>query len=264
MSPFYDLYVAIFARRRFRRLNRALFMMGARGLGVLNYKGSSSDETWFVRKYLATDKKIVVFDVGANIGDYAREVLAVSGNAKIYAFEPHPRTYVELAKVAGIQSFNVAFGDRESVLELFDYAGVADGSQHASIFRDVIEGIHKGKSTSHLVSCTRVDDFCEQHNIDSIDLLKIDTEGNELSVLRGAKKLIDAGKIRLIQFEFNEMNVISRSYMRDFVELLSGYHLYRLLPSGLLPLKYSPLSGELFAFQNIIAVSRSSTLLVDN
>ena len=71
---------------------------------------------------------------------------------------------------------------------------------------------------------------------------------------KGAQKLLAGKSIRLIQFEFNEMNVISRNYMRDFLELLSNYQLHRLLPDGLLPLNNCVLDTELFGFQNILAI----------
>jgi hypothetical protein len=47
-----------------------------------------------------------------------------------------------------------------------------------------------------------------------IDLLKIDTEGHELQVLRGAQKIVSAGLIRVLHIEFNEMNVFSGYFSR--------------------------------------------------
>jgi hypothetical protein len=87
------------------------------------------------------------------------------------------------------------------------------------------------------------------------DLLKIDVEGAELEVLKGAVGAIKAGKIDVIQFEFNEMNVVSRVFFRDFWHVLDGYSFYRLLPFGLFPIRnYRTFFCELFAFQNIVAV----------
>jgi hypothetical protein len=77
-------------------------------------------------------------------------------------------------------------------------------------------------------------------------------------VLHGAEGLLKTGRIKIIQFEFNEMNLVSRVFMRDFVELLQDYKFFRLLPSGMLSLSYTPLTSELFAYQNIIAISRAA------
>jgi hypothetical protein len=90
-----------------------------------------------------------------------------------------------------------------------------------------------------------------------IDFLKIDTEGHELAVLKGAKNLIAQQKIQLIQFEFNEMNVVSRTYMRDFVELLSNYQLHRVVPDGYFPLNNCVQDIEIFGFQNILAIPQN-------
>src|SRR6185436_3522307 len=88
-----------------------------------------------------------------------------------------------------------------------------------------------------------------------VDFLKIDTEGNELKVLKGAQSLLQKNAIRAIQFEFNEMNVVSRVFLRDFYDILAGYTFYRLLPDGLLPLGRYSARNEIFAFQNIFAVN---------
>lgn len=87
-------------------------------------------------------------------------------------------------------------------------------------------------------------------------LLKIDTEGNELAVLHGAQNALKNGKIEMVHFEFNEMNVISRVFFRDFWNLLHplGFQFYRLLPNSAFEItRYSPVDCEIFAFQNIIA-----------
>ena len=96
--------------------------------------------------------------------------------------------------------------------------------------------------------------LCKRKKIKEVKFLKIDTEGNELNVLLGAKRLLKENRIETIQFEFNEMNVMSRVFFRDFLELMPDHTFYRLLPAGLLPIgKYSPLTNEIFAYQNVIA-----------
>ena len=62
-----------------------------------------------------------------------------------------------------------------------------------------------------------LDLFCEREAIPNIDFLKIDTEGNELDVLEGAKKLLSGGKIKIIQFEFGECDVFSQSFFERFL-----------------------------------------------
>ena len=90
--------------------------------------------------------------------------------------------------------------------------------------------------------------------------MKIDTEGHELQVLFGAIVAIQIRKIEVIQIEFNEMNVISKTFFKNIYDLLNGYHFFRLLPDGLVRLPiYRPIEYEIFAFQNIAAIQPEST-----
>jgi len=74
-------------------------------------------------------------------------------------------------------------------------------------------------------------------------------------VLRGGIKTLKKKKIKAIHFEFNEMNVVSRCFFRDFWKILDQYKFYRLLPNGMLEIRnYTPLSCEIFAYQNIVAI----------
>jgi hypothetical protein len=101
-----------------------------------------------------------------------------------------------------------------------------------------------------------LDDIAKREGIEFIDFLKIDTEGHELAALQGASTLLENGRIGCIHFEFNEMNVVSRVFFRDFRKILHQYKLFRLLPNGMLPVGSGPLGSEIFAFQNIVALPK--------
>ncbi|MDP9316966.1 MAG: FkbM family methyltransferase [Chloroflexota bacterium] len=256
-----DLYRKLFARRRFYKFNELLFHVSLRGLGVLNYQNDRiSGEAWFIDHIVGQKPNLLVLDVGANEGGYANRIRQRSPSAVIHAFEPHPRTYKQLAEAAahhGYTSHNVGLGEEHGEMELFDYAGEGDGSQHASLYKDVIEQIHQGTATATQVHIVTVDAFLDQRNIQHVDLLKIDTEGHELKVLVGAKRAIAEGRIDCLHIEFNEMNVVSRVFFKDLYDLLPGYAFFRMLPDGLAPLgAYRPLTYEIFAFQNIVARRR--------
>lgn len=256
------VYTFLFARRRFRKVNLLLFNLGMRGLGILNYKNNKiSGESRFLSDYLKGKKDCIVFDVGANVGNYSQEVISNNRDVKIYAFEPHPITFKDLSSKFdqshnNVFMYNSAVGSEAGQLTLYDYDS-KDGSPHASIFQAVIEDIHQSKSIAHEISVVTLDSFIEENGIERIDLLKIDTEGNELNVLKGAANSIFAGRIKAIHFEFNEMNVISRAFFKDFWDFLPDYVFYRMLPDGLLCIdRYIPLTCEIFAYQNIVAILR--------
>ena len=96
----------------------------------------------------------------------------------------------------------------------------------------------------------------QKNNISTIDLLKIDTEGFELEALEGAKQLLSENRISMIQFEFNEVNIIKRRFLKDFNTILTGFDFYRLDENKLIPLNEWQPIHEIFMFQNILAIRK--------
>lgn len=252
-----SVYRFLFARKILFRLNKLIYLMSLRGMGVLNYENNSqSGENHFLQHELDHIDDGVVLDVGANIGGYCSEIRGLHKNCTIYAFEPHPKTYDQLArntKNLNITTLNLGVGASEGALILYDYAS-NDGSQHASLYKGVIEQIHKSQAIEHQVKVITIDGFIAGKSIKKVILLKIDTEGHEYEVLKGAELSIKSGVIEIIHLEFNEMNVVSRVFFKDIWDFLPNYDLYRMLPDGLVPIKnYNSVFCEIFAYQNIVA-----------
>ena len=103
--------------------------------------------------------------------------------------------------------------------------------------RDVIVDLHGRKDvTADEIEVVSLDEFCGARGIPRIDFLKLDTEGHEFAVLKGVALIPSEGRIRAIQFEFNEMNIVTRVFLKDFYALLEGFAFYRLEQDRLLPL----------------------------
>jgi FkbM family methyltransferase len=256
----YKIYGYLFARKIFITLNKFLYQISLRGLGVLNYQSDylTGEKKW-LSNYLKNKKKPIILDVGANVGNYSKHIFEANSSSSVFAFEPHPRTFKKLVSNmqnnSNFQAFNVGVGNENGQLELYDYDTSA-GSQHASVYKDVIKYLHKGNPISLSIQIIKLDEFILSKNIDNIDLLKIDTEGHEFNVLLGCMKKMRDKKIKAIHLEFNEMNIISRVSFKDFWDYLSDYKLHRILPGGgLLEIKnYSPITCEIYGFQNIVAI----------
>lgn len=253
------VYVFFFARARFERLNKLLYRLSLAGLGILNYKTSKvSGEKSFLKEYLESRNGILI-DVGANQGNYSLEAVSVNQDLKVYAFEPHPITFSFLSRNTShnpnVIPINKGMSSKDGILKLYDYPG-NDGSSHASLFQEVITEIHReGSAVAHEVEVITLDGFLKETGIDEVVLLKIDVEGNELEILRGGRNSIAERRIKAIHFEFNEMNVVSRAFFKDFWKALEAYRFYRLLPNDMLEIKaYNPLNCEIFAYQNIVAI----------
>lgn len=259
----FKIYTYIFGRLFFKKLNSLLFKLGSHGLGILNYQNPKLSGEYFLLKHVLqkfNTNNGIIFDVGANNGMFSKTIREVGFQNKLIAFEPNPKSFEVLKSIGAKYKFDsYNFGFSESIGSAKIYDSIKDtGSEHASLYKEVQSEIHKNDVASFDINLSTIDFFCQQQNISSIFFLKIDTEGHELSVLKGAQSMLDNSNIKFIQFEFNEMNVISRCFIFDFIKLLNNYTLYRLLPKGLLKIEsYNSFKYEIFAFQNILAVHNS-------
>ena len=257
-----DIYAILLGWPAAARLNKAFLYLSSRALGFHNYSSPSvSGETRIINERVPRNGTPVIFDVGANNGDWSAMVLKTNKFSKIHAFEPQPALAAQIAATyPDIAVNNLAVGESSGQLDLYDYVD-HPGSQHASLLKGVIDSIHGGTPRVTKVSVVTLDEYCREHGVDHIDFLKIDVEGFELAVLRGAKEMLARGKVEAIQFEFNEMNVTGRTFLQDFMNHLgNAFIIYRILPHGLLRLASgNHWHNEQFAYQNLLAVRRQAS-----
>jgi len=232
-------------------------------MGVLKFENEDiSGEKHFIdivlREKISTDAP-VIFDVGAHVGKYSAQLIRSFPKADVYAFEPNPATFAQLSERFAngeIHCINLGVSSEAGRMEMYVYPDNPTTS-HATAYREVITDLNAAQAQRVDVSVTTLDDFCRDQAITRVDFLKIDTEGHELEVLRGATGLLARGGLPVVQFEFNEPNVVSRVFMRDFYTLLDGYTFFRLDTARLVPLGAYDSSVEIFKFQNIVAFAPS-------
>lgn len=199
----------------------------------------------------------IVFDVGAHIGAYSAAVLERLPSARVLAFEPSEDAFRELERRIGAraQVFNIGLSNENGSAVLYSDRAL---SPIASLFERELDHSAIAMSRQETVGLRKLDDFCQEHNIERIDLLKLDVEGNELKVLDGAEKLLSGGAIDVIQFEFGGCNIASRTYFQDFFSLLSDqYSLYRIVRDGLVLIDSYSEDHEIFVTINYAAIRRS-------
>lgn len=166
----------------------------------------------------------IIFDVGSNIGIYSLWMSTVADNSvTIYAFEPHPETFLRLNKQV---EYNKLSNIITKQVALSDLNGNISFSNDRDDQNYIIPENHEIYSIQ--VKSQTLDNFCELNNISQIDFLKIDVEGAELLVFKGAIKMLQEHKINIIQFELNNEIDKFKFSKNDILQLLTkfGYSIY--------------------------------------
>ncbi len=158
-----------------------------------------------LRKIVGNDRP-VVFDVGANRGQTIERIRHTFARPVIHAFEPGRDTFAELQRrMTGIPDLhlsNVALGERVESRTFFD----TDPPDMSSLLEQSVDAWGRIKGT-YPVEVTTLDDYCAAHGVERIDILKSDTQGFDLDVIKGARRMIDHRSIKLILMEitFSDM-----------------------------------------------------------
>lgn len=154
-----------------------------------------------LRRWLPNTPISIIFDVGANTGQSARAFHVAFPRATIFCFEPVPATFARLRQQVGRDAtyhcFQLAFGAAPGQARIIE-----EGD--CSRFRLIPESVPSPDPRElppGLVPIATLDAFCSEHRIDRISFLKVDTEGQDLDVLRGAAGLLTNLQIDLIEIE---------------------------------------------------------------
>lgn len=148
----------------------------------------------------------LIFDVGANVGQTAETFRKRFKTAEIHCFEPGKEPFRELKtkadKMAGVKTVNSALGARREV-RTFNENDVSVMSSFLDLGKDGWGSVARRVE----VEVDTVDEYCGRAAIPHIDILKSDTQGYDLEVLRGANEMLAAGKIDLVYLEltFSDM-----------------------------------------------------------
>lgn len=140
----------------------------------------------------------IVFDVGVNQGQTIKKILDFFPNSKIYGFEPSKICFEKALSnkfPSNVQIENAAIGNEKTILQFNEYSWSAMNSFLTRAF-----GQAKIIDT-YDVNVETLDSFCKENSIEKINLLKSDTEGFELNVLKGAEELLNSNKIQFILIE---------------------------------------------------------------
>jgi len=223
-------------RKTIKRISKDIFghELGAdapRGVNVFND----------LKKDLPKLRISNIFDVGANIGQSAREFALYCPDAKVHCFEPIGKTFTQLnkntEKFANVHCYKIALsatnGDRlmhsvgKSSKNFLLSAEEENGKEKEVLPNgEELSSDDKQKNLETVESMT-LEQFCHQNDIPHISYLKVDTEGADLEVIQGAEGMISRGQIDIIEVESgmhpnNKYHVPMESF-KSFLEARQYY-----------------------------------------
>lgn len=221
-----------------QRIGRYLYMLG-RGEqgGDMLTNGEHYVQTCVVAA-CAPKGSVTVFDVGGNVGDWSEFLIQAvpDGHAsalRLIVFEPTPVTREGLTiRLAPYLEGSIAI----SPYALSDTSGpgrfavMSETSGTNSLAYD--EAVLTDALDMLDIDMMRLDDFCARYDVSHVNLVKTDTEGHDISVLRGASMMLQAGKIDVYQFEYNHLWAYAHAFLRDVFVMIAGtpYRLARMAP----------------------------------
>lgn len=239
---------------------RILYSLG----NINNSNFETNGEKKFLYSFLnnaVSNEKLIVFDVGANVGDYTKILVNHAKKKKIeletHLFEP-TKSCFEILK-------NKFKKEQHIFLNQFGLSNQKDKktlyydretSGLASLYKRNLDFYNTTLELQEEITLQRLDHYIKENGIVHIHLLKIDIEGHELFALEGLGKYLDIGFIDFIQFEYGGANLDSKTSLLELYTLFQnhGFMVARMMKKGLKIMPYSP-SMENFQYANYVAIS---------
>jgi FkbM family methyltransferase len=171
--------------------------------------------------------RLIIFDIGANIGQTAQAFRNQFPEAAIYSFEPFRSSHTALlrnSRALSVSCHRLALGAEVGQRRVRLLSRSAECMENSLLHEPTEE---TPDEMTELIEIATVDAFCAAHNILKIDILKADTEGYDLEVLKGSKTLLQTRRISnvLCEATFAEDDGSHTSFFR-LVEFLKPYNLY--------------------------------------
>lgn len=245
-----------FLHRLAWRLGRKLYCWG-RGDSVND--PLQNGEYWLLEQVLGSARGVpLLLDVGSNKGDWSFQAISISERLQkspvIHAFEPcaKTRTMLESRLAARVQVWSCALSSAEGEADFFSN-GAGSGTNSL--------GQESGTEVER-VQITTLDAFMASQGLDKLTMLKIDTEGFDCEVLRGAAKALANKRIDVIQFEYNWRWLANRSSLRDVFQLIEGtqYRLGKLVGNAVVFYEKWHFELDRYFENNYVLVPRGSVI----
>jgi len=197
----------------------------------------------------------IIFDVGSYVGEWSEEVLKRHKNIFIHQFEPSEKSFKTLKEkyknMGNIFSNNILLSNNEDIVDFYFYENLPVLS---TMYRrnQEIEKRHSLNPLITKIKSVSIDKYCIKHNILHINFLKIDTEGCEFNVIRGAENMLNNKKIDFIQFEYGGCFQDASITLKEVHEYLSfrNYKIFKINNNNLLEISEVTSDIEQYDYSN--------------
>jgi FkbM family methyltransferase len=169
-------------------------------------------------------KKIIAIDVGANLGGYTDLLIKNVNLKELHIFEPSKKCVGYLKGKYNKKNIfinNKALSNTNKINTFYENEVLSQSSLHnkRNKFNSNLKNIKTYK-----VNCISLDNYYVTLKKKNIDLLKIDAEGEDLNILKGATKLLKNKKIKLIKIELlNSIDARNKSNINEIIIFLDKY-----------------------------------------
>jgi FkbM family methyltransferase len=184
---------------------------------LVDYLSASSLEYRISQIPELSDKLGVVYDIGANRGDWTRMAQRWLPASKFFLFEANEAHKTSLQSLQ--QFFHIGvLSDRTRDVEFFGDGGTGD-----SYFRE--NTVHYEAVTPRVVEARALDDVIQEKNLPMPDFIKLDTQGAELDILRGAEKALSHATLVYLECPFLAYNVGAPKF-QDYIDYFDEHGFY--------------------------------------
>jgi len=245
-----------------RKIVRLLKLIENPKLFRLRQKGVPIDEFLTLNQpWLLANNINTVFDIGANVGQFASLIHEVLPTATIYSFEPLKDCYEQLKKkmkgVDNFKAFNLALGDTNSLLTMHKSEHSPSSSMLPMANLHKQNYPHTHKNTTLEVRSARIDDVAKELKIENNLLIKIDVQGFEDKVIAGGINIIKRSKILIIETSFQPL-YIGQPLFEDIYNFLKNEFRYM---GALGDIRANHIDGSPL-FEDSIFVKKSSNVFI--
>ena len=171
----------------------------------LSVKRYPSREQRRLIRYLKNNNVLYVLDVGANVGQFAKNLFKYGYKGTIFSFEPQSKAFKILSKKANSKNWvaiNKGLGETETKLTINNAANSVSSSILPILSEHTTVAKESAYVNSEEITISTVDIFLRENNISADQVfLKIDTQGYENMVLNGASKSLQS--IKALQVEMS-------------------------------------------------------------